>query len=221
MLNILDSMYQDQDAGLSGPVIVYNRGGMESTMASYREFIVGYFDNQESNSFLASHNVMKYLPAMASAAVDMSNSTYPKVTQGLGNSSFWYPQSVNTPLTPGLTSAILPNFFPINGYIFSNAPAFEMCVNDNAMWYVWDMGFDTHVFHLHGHNVVQNGVAKASVAINPGEMTNLQMTVANPGLWQLLCHFNTHDSKGMEANYMVYPSGSGCPLPALKQIRMA
>ena len=46
-------MYQDADAGLSGPFIAYNQGKMEEVVANNREFIVFYGDNQESNSFLA------------------------------------------------------------------------------------------------------------------------------------------------------------------------
>jgi hypothetical protein len=50
-------MYQDQDAGSYGPVIIYNRGQMERVMRQNREFVLLYTDNQEWNSFLALHNV--------------------------------------------------------------------------------------------------------------------------------------------------------------------
>ena len=102
-------MYQDQDAGLSGPVIIYNQGQMENVMASNREFVVFYGDNQESNSFLALHNVQKYLPNAASMFANLS-STYPAITTG-GNESYWYPQMINHPLT-NVSTAVAPNFFP-------------------------------------------------------------------------------------------------------------
>ena len=102
------SMYQDQDAGLSGPVIVYEPGKMNSTMASNREFIVFYGDNQESNSFLALHNVEKYLPGVK---VANESSTYPE--PGPGNHSLWYPQLINTPKT-NVTTDIAANFFPVS-----------------------------------------------------------------------------------------------------------
>lgn len=38
-----------------------------------------------------------------------------------------------------------------------------MCVNDKAIWYIWNMGFDTHVTHWHGNNVVRNGLVTATV----------------------------------------------------------
>lgn len=91
-----------------------------------------------------------------------------------------------------------------------------MCVNDPAIWYIMDMGFDTHVAHWHGNNVVKDGITMASVPINPGQMLTTTMTALNPGWWQLICHFNTHLSKGMEANYRIYgPEEGACPLPKL------
>lgn len=91
-----------------------------------------------------------------------------------------------------------------------------MCVNDHAIWYLMDMGFDTHVVHWHGNNVVKNGLTMASVPINPGMMTTTTMTALNPGWWHVICHFNTHLSKGMEAIYRIYgPEEGACPLPRL------
>jgi manganese oxidase len=209
----LSSMYQDQDAGLSGPVIIYNSGKMNTTMASNREFVVFFGDNQESNSFLALHNIQKYLPAVASTVSNQS-STYPVPPPG--NQSVWYPQTQNVPLTPSITTAMAANFFPINGYIFANNPPFEMCVNDAVIWYLWDMGFDTHVAHWHGNNAVYDGIVKPAIPLNPGQMITATMTAANPGWWQLICHFNTHLSKGMEASYIIYGGvGPQCNLPPL------
>jgi hypothetical protein len=109
------SMYQDADAGLSGPVIVYNPGTMNKTMANNREFIIFYGDNQESNSFLAQHNVQKYLPGAYSSVVNETG-MYPK--PGPGNESYWYPQEVNTPLT-NVNTSVAANFFPVS---FSRSP---------------------------------------------------------------------------------------------------
>ncbi|OBT98548.1 hypothetical protein VE01_03637 [Pseudogymnoascus verrucosus] len=212
------SMYQDTDAGSYGPVIIYNPGRMEVVMKGNREFVLVYSDNQESNSFLALHNVQKYLPGMASQVANLSFQ-YPTVTQGVGNYSIWYPQFINTPKT-NVTTTMAPNFFPINGYIYANNPAFSMCVNDPIIWYLYDMGFDTHVFHMHGENTVDavTGATSATVVLNPGQMTSVLMTALNPGWWQLICHFTTHLSKGMEANYIVYGGPYGdCPLRPLEK----
>jgi hypothetical protein len=101
-------MYQDADAGLSGPVIVYNQGKMAETIANNREFVIFYGDNQESNSFLALHNVQKYLPNKYS---DVMNQTY-EYPQPSMNQTFWYPQMVNTPLT-NVSTTMASNFFPV------------------------------------------------------------------------------------------------------------
>jgi hypothetical protein len=104
-------MYSDQDAGLSGPVIIYNQGQMNRTMAQSREFVIFYGDNQESNSWLALHNIQKYLPAMASQYANQS-SQYPQIS-ATGNESIWYPQLINTPLT-NVSTSVAANFFPVS-----------------------------------------------------------------------------------------------------------
>ena len=113
------SMYEDTDAGLTGPVIVYNPGTMNATMTKNREFILFYGDNQESNSFLAMHNVMKYLPGLAGSVMN-ETSTYPAMQQG--NESYWYPQEVNSPLT-NVETSVAANFFPVS-YHFTSITCF-------------------------------------------------------------------------------------------------
>lgn len=110
-------MYQDADAGLSGPVIVYNQGKMNEVMAHNREFILFYGDNQESNSFLALHNVQKYLPSLYPT---VANETY-LYPQPSINQTFWQPQMINAPLT-NVSTEIASNFFPV-GYSYQ----FFMC----------------------------------------------------------------------------------------------
>jgi hypothetical protein len=108
------SMYQDQDSGSYGPVIIYRGGRMETVMRQNREFVLLYSDNQEWNSFLALHNVQKYLPDMASQVMNLSDQ-YPHISRGQGNFSFWYPQLINTPKT-NVTPTMAPNFFPVSDF---------------------------------------------------------------------------------------------------------
>jgi hypothetical protein len=117
------SMYQDADAGLSGPVIVYNPGTMNNTMSKNREFILFYGDNQESNSFLALHNVQKYLPGL----MEMNETnTYPM--PGAGNESYWLPQEINSPLT-SVNTSVAANFFPVRE---SSTLSFESYIGRNG-----------------------------------------------------------------------------------------
>jgi hypothetical protein len=84
---------------------------MDEVMTNNREFILYYGDNQESNSFLALHNVRKYLPGLASSMMDESSS-YPNITTGSGNETFWYPQEIDSPMTT-VNSSVAANFFPV------------------------------------------------------------------------------------------------------------
>lgn len=45
-----------------------------------------------------------------------------------------------------------PEFYVINGFVYANNPPFQMCVDDPVIWYVFAMGADLHVFHMHGNN---------------------------------------------------------------------
>ena len=110
------SMYQDADAGLSGPVIVYNPGKMDEVMANNREFVLFYGDNQESNSFLALHNVRKYLPDVYPTVANLT-SQYPQPTM---NRTFWQPQMMNSPLT-NVSTTMAPNFFPVCCHYYSSS----------------------------------------------------------------------------------------------------
>lgn len=73
-----------------------------------------------------------------------------------GNQSVWQPQLVNIDgmsKFPGGAGV----FFTMNGFIFSNNPPYEMCLNDKVIWYVNAYGSASHVFHMHGNGVTYNG----------------------------------------------------------------
>lgn len=79
------------------------------------------------------------------------------------------------------------------------------------------MGFDTHEVHWHGNNVGYNGISTPVMPINPGQARTVTMAASNPGWWQVICHDNTHLSRGMEANYIIHGGvGGPCPLKPLK-----
>ncbi|KAF2165478.1 hypothetical protein M409DRAFT_67295 [Zasmidium cellare ATCC 36951] len=133
--------------------------------------------------------------------------TYNEPTSFLGNYSVWYPQVVNLASSGRFEAA--PEFKTLNGYIFGNNPPFEMCQNDQAIWYAYGWGSDSHVFHMHGNAVVVDGVRSFAVSLNDGVSKTLLMTASDVGFWQAICHVNNHQQDGMLANYVVYGAGKG------------
>lgn len=114
-------MAVDLNTGLAGPTIIYNRGTMNSTMASHREFVVLFEIFDESMSFLAETNL-----AMYNTSANASSSATPATleTDYAGNMSYWKPQLTNMP-TVSLSSTQAPSFYTLNGYVLANSPSFD------------------------------------------------------------------------------------------------
>jgi len=127
-----------------------------------------------------------------------------------GNYTVWHPQLVNLKGAGQWSEA--PPFHTMNGYVFSNNPPFEMCVGDNVIWYVNAYGAASHVFHMHGHGVTYHGFDRYAVSLNDGVGKTLYMNASEPGLWQVICHVDNHQTKGMVSNYNVLPEGK-CSSP--------
>ena len=115
------NMPVDLNTGLAGPTIIYNRGMMNSTMASHREFVLLFEVFDESMSFLAETNL-----AMYNTSADVSASAMPAMleTNHAGNMSYWKPQLTNMP-TVSLSSRQAPSFYTLNGYVLANSPSFD------------------------------------------------------------------------------------------------
>lgn len=183
---------------------------MNNTMSTYREIPLLYMGYSESASFLSGENAQKLLSNHT--AMD-SSFGMPDMDLYSANASIWKPQMTNLGLSGRFSSA--PQFFTLNGYFFANNPTFNMCLGDKVIWYVNAFGMESHVFHMHGHSFVENGVMGFSKSLNDGAGHTLYMNATSQGLWQVLCHVGDHHQMGMLGNYEVYGSGEGCPLPAL------
>jgi len=203
------SMNEDLNAGLVGPTIVYAKGMMESTMAANREFILLYMDFDESLSILSSTNAKAFGVSNARSAMSM-----PSLNQGYLNSSIWQPQVTNLNGAYQLTTMQAPSFHSLNGYTFANNQPFEMCQDDKVIWYVYAVGSDSHVFHMHGNGFSYLGQNMASISLNNGIMATLPSTAWGVGSWQLICHVSNHLGAGMVDSYTVYDKAS-CPLAKL------
>lgn len=138
------SFFEDMNAGLMGPQFTYQRGRMEETMRKYREFPVLFHEFDESKSNMASVNAKTLKNAS-------SNTNLPAIFAKLrkyGNESIWRPQLTNHYGAEGFDDA--PSFSGVNGYIYSNTPTFEMCVNDQVIWYIYGM-FIQQIGSYHTH----------------------------------------------------------------------
>lgn len=203
------SLNEDLNAGLVGPTIVYAKGMMDSTMAANREFALLYMDFDESQSILSSTNAKAFGVNPAKSAMPL-----PSLGQGYANQSIWQPQVTNLGGAYQLTSTQAPSFHSLNGYIFANNKPFEMCQDDKVIWYVYAVGSDSHVFHMHGNGFSYLGQNMASISLNDGIMVTLPGTARGVGNWQLICHVSNHLGAGMADTYIVYEKGS-CPLTKL------
>ncbi|CAJ2508131.1 Uu.00g093170.m01.CDS01 [Anthostomella pinea] len=100
-------MQSDMNAGLIGPIVVYQRGLMNSTMNSYREFPILFMIYEESSSFLAAANAEKLGNATKSMEMPVTlNNEY------AGSSSFWKPQLANMPtILPFVDAGAVVSFY--------------------------------------------------------------------------------------------------------------
>ncbi|KAF2085751.1 Cupredoxin [Saccharata proteae CBS 121410] len=202
------NMPADMAAGLIGPMAIYQRGAMASTMKKHREFPILYQIYDETASFMSGINAAK-----------LGNTTQNSLTpQTLsqpysGNSTIWKPQLANFPPV-SLDSTNAPTFHTLNGFMYANGPAFEMCEDEDVVWYAYGYGSESHVFHMHGNNFLYGGEWRASKDLNDGNMFALFMQPEMRGVWEVICHVNDHLMNGMVHNYVVYPREE-CPLEKL------
>lgn len=216
---------EDVNTGLIGPQMTYQRGMMNHTMSNYREIPLLFMGFDESGSWLSGQNAKRLTNSTR------PSSNYSSVSPGIvhyGNETFWRPQLVNLLAADKFPGA--PEFYSLNGYVYSNNPVFKMCLNENVIWYVYGKfqpsapnttalslkansdpahGMESHSFHMHGNGFTSQGVNMATYPLQDGQMASLYMQATGAGLWQLICHVDDHLAKGMVANYWVMQDN--CP----------
>lgn len=95
-------------------------------------------------------------------------------------------------------------FDTINGRAFiGNTPLYRGRVGEDVEWNVLALGDDLHVFHLHGHRWLRNGVPTDSEVLGPSTTLRARMREDAPGLWYVHCHVESHQANGMIALYRV------------------
>jgi hephaestin len=176
---------QDENTGLIGPMIVYQKGAMKpvGAVGIDREFVVLFKVYDENDSFHFNDNLLS--TKLGQADIDA-------VILGGG----FDPE-------PNLKHTM-------NGYIYGNLPLSTMTMKkgENVRWYLMAMGteVDLHTPHWHGNTVLTLGGMRTDVVgLLPAQMVMADMVPDNIGTWLFHCHVNDHIKAGMIARYKVDP----------------
>ena len=70
----------------------------------------------------------------------------------------------------------------INGFLFANLPALDMCLNDEISWHLIGYGneVDIHGAYFHGQTFLMNKNRKDVVHLIPGKENLVAMNVDSP-----------------------------------------
>lgn len=95
-------------------------------------------------------------------------------------------------------------FDTINGRAFiGNTPTFRARAGETVQWDVLALGENFHVFHVHGHRWMRNGVPTDSELLGPSSTLKVRWREDAPGVWYWHCHVESHQDNGMIGLYRV------------------
>ncbi|XP_066442974.1 ferroxidase HEPHL1 isoform X2 [Eleutherodactylus coqui] len=94
----------------------------------------------------------------------------------------------------------------INGFLFGNLPAVDICQGDSVSWHLFGMGneVDIHSAFFYGQTVTKQGHRTDVINLFPATFVTVKMTTSTLGLWMLSCQVNDHIQAGMMGLYNVY-----------------
>lgn len=173
---------KDVNAGLVGPMIVYEPGALRpngSVRGLDREIVVMLAEFTETYSWYIEEN-------------------YDIHADGIENTEY----------DGYLGERHIRNLMEtINGYSFGNLPGLEMIEGERVRWYVMGLTnvVDTHTPHWHGQTVTVGHMRTDMVGITPMEMLTADMVPDNPGTWLFHCHVSEHMNAGMSSKFTVRP----------------
>lgn len=97
-------------------------------------------------------------------------------------------------------------FDTINGRAFlGNTPTFRARAGETVQWDVLALGENFHVFHVHGHRWLRDGVPTDSELLGPSSTLKVRWREDAPGVWYWHCHVESHQDNGMIGLYRVGP----------------
>jgi len=95
----------------------------------------------------------------------------------------------------------------VNGRVFPDIPILAVRQGELVRLTVVNRSSDSHPMHLHGHHVLvlsRNGEPTTgsplwmdTFDVRPGEVWDVALLAANPGLWTFHCHILPHATQGM------------------------
>lgn len=193
---------RDVESGLIGPIIVTKRGMARadgSPIDVDREFVVGFMEIDENQSWLLQENVR-------------AHATSPeKVQEVMG--PFFLRWARSTPLN-------YDKYFreTINGFSYGNGPVMTMKTGERVRWYLMSgTGFEIHAVHWHGNVVMIDHMRTDVTPVLTMGMAIADMVPDNPGKWLIHCHVSYHMKMGMQAFYVVEPASLAAKRPPKKR----
>lgn len=82
----------------------------------------------------------------------------------------------------------------INGFVFGNLPAIELCQHRAVAWHLFGMGneVDIHSAFFHGNTLLDRGHRTDTLSLFPATFATAQMVPKAVGKWLLTCQVNDH-----------------------------
>ncbi|XP_053564591.1 ferroxidase HEPHL1 [Bombina bombina] len=97
----------------------------------------------------------------------------------------------------------------VNGYLFGNLPALDMCLGDSVSWHLFGMGneVDVHSAYFYGHTITNQGHRADVISLFPATFVTVEMKPSTVGTWMLSCQVNDHIQAGMMAFFNIGTCG--------------
>ncbi|CAB4018123.1 hephaestin isoform X1, partial [Paramuricea clavata] len=185
---------KDVYSGLIGPLLVCKKGTLDNNGKQKnidKEFVLMFTVSNENEALYIEKNVKQFIGGAAAK-------------------SYTYDAEKENNLMHGL-----------NGFLFANLPALDMCLNDEISWHLIGYGneVDIHGAYFHGQTFLMNKNRKDAVHLIPGSFETVRMKPDNPGEWAVVCRTNDHHDAGMVAKFRVKTCNKVAPTSDSRKTR--
>ncbi|XP_066570812.1 hephaestin isoform X2 [Amia ocellicauda] len=113
--------------------------------------------------------------------------------------------------------------FAVNGFLYSNLPALEMCLGSNVSWHLLGLGgeMDIHGAVFQGNTIQINSRRTDSATLLPHTSVTALMQPDNIGTFGVICQTSGHFLAGMKQQYQVSACNSdGVPPAPVLQFKL-